>query len=411
MNRKGGVPKTMKKRADRIVEPVGRKAVPVPAPAPIVKEEQPLPRASYKPAIFFALLSLFRIVLQPIYTGLKTTGIIGRPDYTHYGNCTITPGPKFCEHEILVDGVVYLSCDANRLNWNTVMGPLNNPDPKGSIWKYDIDKDEAVELTVSIDGDFHPLGMTYYDDKIYIINHQRTGPTIEIFTKEMRHIRTIPAHPEIRSANGIIAGPTGLYVTNDHTWPRLAHGYWATIEAVLNLVYPQTFITHIDHNNDVMTRAYSSFPFANGIASSDDGKIYVASSSSGSVTLFEPRNASTPLLRKIETLRFGYCLDNVHVVNGDVFVGGHPSFWSLIKLSRGHDVTSPSWISMARRGEQQVREGRQPIVNKEWDMRTLYHDDGTHFQTATGGVYDEKRNVLVAGGLYQDGVLVCRDVL
>ncbi|KAJ1307873.1 hypothetical protein OPQ81_001953 [Rhizoctonia solani] len=72
---------------------------------------------------------------------------------------------KFCEDgHIFAPGIAIFSCDPGRHEWNTVMGPMLNPDPRGNLWAlhYNSTTNEKLyplELTnFPTDADFHPLG-------------------------------------------------------------------------------------------------------------------------------------------------------------------------------------------------------------------------------------------------------------
>lgn len=463
------------------------------------------PRASRLPAIFFGCSALLQMVLIPTYAALKTTGMVGRSSYpSNYAapglvcEKVVEDGPKFCEHELLfhAEGLAVLSCDPGRHEWNTVMGPLRNPEPRGKLWLFDYaDTKNARELDLSgfpDSFDFHPLGLESFTDSLksslFVVNHQRTGPSIEIFSLdpsrgmslELTYQRSIPASSDIKSANAIAAlSHDEIYVTNDHVWPRLEQGsFWAMTESVLNILWAQTWITHIHIPSLSTTRAYTGFPFANGIAKGTDGSLYVASSSAGSVSRFEAINASTPLLRRMDEIKVGYSIDNIHIIpasghgggtrassssDGDdggtknpicqdsIVAGGHPSFITLIQQSKYglSGPKSPSWISLAtpiadneeqdhkssganddaseaydgKEGQGQAKQQggarettqqhkrdmkpHEPTAQKGWRKRTLFQDSGSYFQTATGGAIDFQRGVLVSGGLYETGVLVC----
>lgn len=433
--------------------------------------EQPVPftrpRASYVPALFFAATFLFKSFVPPTYNALKVLGLFGRGTlpsaYTAPGvSCAVEAldGPKFCEHEIVFEeeGVVLLSCDPGRGEWNTVMGPLKDPGPRGKLWLYDYaNTKRSRELALDhfpVEYDFHPLGIAHFSDALkttlFVINHRRTGPSIESFSIDpslglqmtLKHENTVPAQADIRSANGLVAlDHKHLYVTNDHAWTRLeAGGAWAMTETLTGPIYGRSWVTHIDLSQDppLLTRSAQGLPFANGIASGQGGTIYVASSSLGSVQVLERTNASSTLLRKKGEIQFGYAIDNVHVFastasstaggrGGDVvLVGGHPSFLSLVKLAANPhaDLVAPSWLSLATaRTETETEKDTKsravgsgkpswhaPTRNAAWDTRTLYQDDGHHFSSSTGAAVDSKRDVLVGTGLYETGVLVCRGV-
>ncbi|KAN0063219.1 hypothetical protein ACQY0O_004383 [Thecaphora frezii] len=165
----------------------------------------------------------------------------------------------YCEDVEVVEalGVAVLSCDPSRHGWNTVMGPLANPNPRGALWIYDYGSTPSTEdaTTPSASGlevvrlvdfpdrfDFHPLGISVHADagsdgraRLFVANHQRHRSTIEVF--DLRHrdatgegqgagweaiyVRTL-VHPlATHTPNSIHAlGPTSLLVTQDHFFAR-----------------------------------------------------------------------------------------------------------------------------------------------------------------------------------------------
>ncbi|ORY85504.1 hypothetical protein BCR37DRAFT_240059 [Protomyces lactucae-debilis] len=428
------------------------------------------PRATRLPAYFMAASLCFRVFLSPMWQLAHTAGALGRPAYpvnytpnpvvcTVQGNSSMTAadGPKFCEHEVMLKdaGLVILSCDPNRGEWNTVMGPLNDPSGRGRLFAYNYAKQAAPEPIELVDfpanSDFHSLGIDYFADaektSLFVVNHQRTGPSIEVFTFDpahpllAKHRMTIPAHKDIKSANGITAlGHNAFYVTNDHSWTRLMDGpLKAMTETFGSAILGRGWIAHVqwqDQGQLEYMRAYTGLPFPNGLAKGSNNTLFM-SSSAGAVHVFQPANSSTPLLIQREFIPLGYALDNIAVTTetkdgkpSDVLVvGGHPNFAMLRQLAGNphaarSELYSPSWITLARRrslhqiehpkevakrsGEKNKR--YEPKHHKDWDLQTLFQDDGRYFGTSTGGSVDLARGVLIGTGLYETGFLRCEGI-
>ncbi|EKM78729.1 hypothetical protein AGABI1DRAFT_107224 [Agaricus bisporus var. burnettii JB137-S8] len=184
----------------------------------------------------------------------------------------------------LTERKLVLGCDRNRPNWNTVMGPLRDPNPIASLWLYTdseqktsfvstiastqvkakaasiLDKirnaatgkvsEEPQVITKSVTEttgpnlrrlelknypkghDFHPLGLEIwpsYDGNssyLYAINHARARTVIEQFILDpsdptaATHIRTI-SHSWFISPNSLaLTSPDSFYVSNDHLFTR-----------------------------------------------------------------------------------------------------------------------------------------------------------------------------------------------
>ncbi|BFZ55053.1 hypothetical protein PYCC9005_002091 [Savitreella phatthalungensis] len=475
--------------------------------APAAERRKP----SMLPAILFAGSIVIRMVVMPLVAFLAVGGITTRSSYpqAYTGkdvSCTVEAldGPLFCEHELVFaeQGVALLSCDPGRGEWNTVMGPLDKPDPRGKLWLYDYaGSKKSTELDLQASGfpsdrDFHPLGLAKYasDDKLslFVVNHNRFGPTIEVFEgswtkKKASHAmqltwkKTFGPDEEIISANAIAAvDHDHLYVTNDHASTRLHSGSVASVfETFTGVLNPRSFVSHIDLRTGNITRAAERVPFANGIAYGRySTNIYVVSSTRGSVLVYDTTNPIK--LRRIDEIKFGYILDNIDVVERTVtqhnletlekeyfeteelYVGGHPKYFGSAGLlavkaaphtglsdvdpqaAPGDKRQAPSWISSARQfttyersrvksdkplNERPVHElyplsknatWHEPILKdnvrgkakgREWRKRTIYQNDGREFRTAAGMAIDVHRNIGVSGGLYEQGVLVCRGVM
>jgi hypothetical protein len=166
---------------------------------------------------------------------------------------------KYCEDAVfwervdrngaVVDKVLLLSCDPNRKAWNTVMGPLRDPSPRGALWFYDVGAVGAEPRRIALEGypeehDFHPLGLDVYPaqpnqpySNLFVVNHARNGSTIEQFTlswddPDRAHwVRTLSG-PELVAPNALaLTSPTSFYLTHDHRFTRRLPG-------ILGKTYP-----------------------------------------------------------------------------------------------------------------------------------------------------------------------------
>lgn len=155
-------------------------------------------------------------------------------------------------------GAALLSCDPGRRRWNTVMGPLEEPEPRGALWVLPTWANVSEKLpkptllpvyNLPVTKQFHPLGVHLFQDTLFVVNHAADATTIEVFAlahdgrsgrghgdgvgydeaADGSHdhgysatwMRTI-AHPLLtHTANsvGVVTSPAGeawLLVTNDH---------------------------------------------------------------------------------------------------------------------------------------------------------------------------------------------------
>ncbi|KAF5359748.1 hypothetical protein D9756_003382 [Leucocoprinus leucothites] len=203
-----------------------------------------------------------------------------------------------------------LGCDLNRHNWNTVMGPLRDPNPRATLWLYTEltentanvgagspptgAKEKAASILDKIRGtvkktpeeipqpstkahkpelrklelknypeghDFHPLGIEIWPSYggngsyLYAVNHARARTVIEQFLLDpsdvntATHIRTI-SHPWFISPNALaLTSPDSFYVSNDHLFTRrlpILGKFVPITETILGL--PFSFVAHVTLN-------------------------------------------------------------------------------------------------------------------------------------------------------------------
>lgn len=149
---------------------------------------------------------------------------------------------SFCEDaEDIGSGWVLFSCDLNRGHWNTVMGPLRDPRPRGGLWVWSAASGATSEphllpLTgYPLHADFHPLGTSYHagSGRLFVVNHGREAGSIEVFdiTRgdesdvasrwEALYVRTLRHPLATHTPNSLVAlSPYSVLVTNDHLFAR-----------------------------------------------------------------------------------------------------------------------------------------------------------------------------------------------
>jgi hypothetical protein len=297
----------------------------------------------------------------------------------------------------VIDKVLLLSCDPNRKAWNTVMGPLSDPSPRGALWFYNIGGDAigagapAQPRRIILEGypdshDFHPLGFDIYPShpnqpysNLFVVNHARHNSTIEQFTlswhepDRAKWVRTISG-PELVAPNALaLTSPTSFYLTHDHRFTRRLPGVLGKtlpiIETILAL--PLAWATHVNVTDKVRvdtTKAPQSqsqspsalatktqthteivashIPFANGVAISPDGtQAAIASSALGEI-FFYARDITTQALSLRARVPTPFSPDNVmYDSRGSLVVAGHPYFPALAAVAANHTgARSPSWV-------------------------------------------------------------------
>ncbi len=158
---------------------------------------------------------------------------------------------KFCEDLESIPGLpvgeetVLISCDANRGGWNTVMGPLKNPGPRGTLFTYQYPTtpqqgrerakaNEVKLINFPDETEFHPLGLSVFEPnhetsqmgegrRLFVVNHRKHRSSIEVFDLFLQaeerqweaHWRRSIVHPlATHTPNSIHAlTPTSFVVT------------------------------------------------------------------------------------------------------------------------------------------------------------------------------------------------------
>lgn len=382
----------------------------------------------------------------------------------------------FWEHRdangIVVERPVILSCDAGRRKWNTVMGPLHDPEPRGSLWLY-------VSEPLVTDGrhksalpsrkrahpiflanypsnhDFHPLGIAIWpshggnSSNLFVVNHARKRTVIEQFVlspekpTEAVHIRTI-MNPYFLSPNALaLTSPTSFYVTNDHLMtrrlPHLLGHILPEIESTLAL--PLAFVLHVTLNDSTpnkdsiasvqFAKMFTSFP--NGIALSPSGdEVAIACSPMGQVGIFR-RDPTTNALTPKYTVSVPFLADNVHYKKehdgpASLIVAGHPNLPSLKKVAIGvTGAVAPSWVvavvpkseddkNLRTTFDSEAPTSAATRITKDgvgWTLKTLFQSGGDEenggFGGSATGLVDPDSGALWVTGLYaREGAIMCK---
>ncbi|KAK7033125.1 hypothetical protein R3P38DRAFT_2700561 [Favolaschia claudopus] len=318
--------------------------------------------------------------------------------------------------------VVLITCDPGRVDWNTVMGPLRNPDPHGNLWLLAMGK-ESVPQRITFDNypaghDFHPLGIAIspFDgdtpSNLFIVNHARERTVIEQFTMSpasavATHVRTLSS-PYFISPNSIsLTSSSSFYVSNDHFMTRRLPWGLGNVLPVIEtfLTLPLGYVSHITLDpaptalKPILEHKFAALflPFANGVSISPDGlRVAIASSTPANVHIYS-RNPANNVLKYVKRIPVQFHPDNLDFdATGALIISGHPHFFSLAKMKEDPaKLRAPSWVSALGVATDEVQ--------------TLFQSDGTYFSSSTTGLRDSKTNSLYVLGLYESGVLVCRE--
>lgn len=341
---------------------------------------------------------------------------------------------------------VLLSCDPGRQEWNTVMGPLLDPEPHGSLWLYNPASSASTAERITLEGypakhDFHPLGIEIYPSfngnasNLFVVNHARARTTIEQFTLsptsplKASYVRTITS-PYFISPNSIaLTSPTSFYVTNDHLFTRRLPFPFApvlpTAETMLGL--PLSWVGHVslDDASGELEHTFSKLgvAFANGVSISPDGKVVAVAATGANAIGFYKQNEATKTLEHTHNVPVPFSPDNIAFTeDGDLVVAGHPHFLSLVKVAKKKSTTTPSWVVSISRREIEAEaapftikddlKAPVPVSSKvssvaSHQVRTLFQSDGAGFGSSTSGLVDSLTGKLFVTGLYEKGLLVC----
>ncbi|OCL02849.1 putative paraoxonase [Glonium stellatum] len=328
-----------------------------------------------------------------------------------------------CEDALLDEamGLAILSCDVGRDKWNTVMGNFHKEVPSGALYIYDysnpdLSDDEALKrLTLadfpSGDTDFHPLGIEYYmpTSTLYVVNHARTGSTIEIFRLSVSsftatHVRTL-RHPLVHTPNSIAAiSDMEIYFTNDHYFPVRKSPLLAKAETFLAV--PGGSVVHIDLTTD-SARSVAHIPFANGIAVLNETTLAVSSSSKPGIYIYAMTKQRDLVLQKV--VRVPSLVDNISVdENGKLLIAGHPHVPSFLTVSGSRALCNSE---KQKESESEVCKVRAPSWVGEWTedagLTELYQ--GLEYETSSTAIRDAKRGVGIVTGLYAKGIMVWKE--
>lgn len=351
-------------------------------------------------------------------------------------------------HGALTDRHVLLGCDPNRKAWNTVMGPLRDPDPRGHLFLY-VPRTHAVHRVALVGyppaHDFHPLGMDVTPSEsgapstLFVVNHARARTTVEQFVldparpAEAQYVRTLRA-PYFVSPNALaLTSPTSFFVSNDHLVTRRLPGWIGRVLPLVETIagLPLSWVAHVAvHASDVdadgvaltHTLAVPGIPFANGVALSPArDHLAIASTSLGRVYIYTvaPASASStaaPALTLAHTIPVPFFPDNlVYDDDGALIVTGHPHFPALVGVAANKtDARAPSWVVSITPSGGEKRYDTAPVPVERFtphvethNVETLFQSDGSVFGSSSTTLRDVRTGTIYVAGLYQQGILAC----
>ncbi|KAF8699300.1 serum paraoxonase arylesterase 2, partial [Rhizoctonia solani] len=343
---------------------------------------------------------------------------------------------KFCEDGlVLAPGVSVFSCDPNRHEWNTIMGPMLDPSRRGSLWALHYtstatEKPYPLKLTnFPINADFHPLGieLTPRDSagtsRLLVINHRRQNTTIEVFRIHLEsHLvslayETTLTHASFVAPNAIAAiSPTQFFLSHDHYFTRRMAWPWNKIlpplETFLALPLSRVDLVSFETRSgtpkgvrNVQTVA-RNIAFANGVAVSDDGStLAIASTTRAQVQLYSKDETS---IRFVTSVRVPFSVDNIAFAGDELLTAGHPYLPEFMALVKRKSNRAPSYVSA-------IAPSLQAGLGKSWltrvsagaNVTTRFMSDGSFLGTSSGAFADLEMQTMFVVALYGSGVAKC----
>ena len=233
--------------------------------------------------------------------------------HSHFdGRCTSVYGLNGPEDITILDnGIALISADDR---WKTLAGiPV-----QGKILSYDLNDPQAqlVNMTQDIEFEFHPHGISTYENKngvirLFAVNHTSNGNTIEAFVFQddrLIHLETI-SDPLLISPNDLVMlDEDRFYVTNDHgtrtSFGKMAEEYLQL--SLANILFYDGESFHI---------AMEGLSYPNGINKSLNGdNIYVSESIDKTLSICS-RDSENNTLTIEKEIYLDSGLDNIESVS------------------------------------------------------------------------------------------------
>ncbi|KAI6003381.1 hypothetical protein EDC04DRAFT_3146955 [Pisolithus marmoratus] len=343
------------------------------------------------------------------------------------------------EEDNVTNRLILLSCDPGRRAWNTIMGPMDDPDPSGDLWIYSTETGSLSPITLANypEGhDFHPTGMDAYPSKagapsnLFVVNHARQNSTIEQLVLDpaqptvATYVRTLTS-PYFVAPNAIaLTSPTSFYLTTEHLMTRRLPGLFGSILPTIETIggLPLTWVAHITVLPDGAIQhkfAALGIVFANGVALSHDGLHLAVASSSLAKVHFYRRDPSTNELTHDRDVIVPFGSDNV------IWSPSPPIFTDVVENKPG--AKAPGWAVSIRpigaRGSEDQKDSHSKTTGYDFraplsasaiapasstdEVETIFQSDGSVYGTSSTGLIDTRTGTFYLTSLFEDGLLVC----
>ncbi|KAJ1304412.1 hypothetical protein OPQ81_005560 [Rhizoctonia solani] len=324
--------------------------------------------------------------------------------------CTDIEELKACEKLVIhPSGLVYLACTPSpesRIDWMPSLFNLNSSALRGrASTDYVATYDPSSHLVTRLDmvGMKDPRGLNVHGldivaDEIdpdilwmYLVNHRppldpladarRIGadPVIEVFktrlgSNTIEWIRTFEYSSLIVSPNDVVGGSDGkeVWFTNDR---RAKTGQVrALVEGLFRVKSTSVRYCHSDRGCKI---AADELYGSNGLARTQDGRFWVASTFGGYITVHE-RQADNSLA-PTEVIQVGFPIDNLAVSpDGSVIAATLPKMIDLMKAAHNTSLTAPSSAHRIS-----LNTGRESYFGEKYKVQKIYEDNGDLGSSAT----------------------------
>ncbi|CAE6408833.1 unnamed protein product [Rhizoctonia solani] len=344
---------------------------------------------------------------------------------------------RFCEDGlVLVPGISIFSCDPNRHEWNTVMGPMLDPSRRGRLWALHYtstttEKPYPLELIkFPANADFHPLGIELVPSdstgasRLLVINHRRQNTTIEVFriqldphSVSLAHEATL-THTSFVAPNAIAAiSPTEFFLSHDHYFTRRMPWPWNKIlpplETFLALPLGRVDLISFDARPGKGVRKFQTIArniaFANGVAVSADGStLAIASTTRAEVQLYSKNETS---VKFVSSVRVPFSVDNIAFAGDQLLAAGHPYLPEFMALVKRKSNRAPSYVSTISPRQTGLGESWLARISAGANVTTAFMSDGSFLGTSSGAFVDLETRTMFVVALYGSGVAKCDHVV
>lgn len=287
----------------------------------------------------------------------------------------------------LSTGMAYISADRRRPH-------LRPNEENGGIFGYSLQSLPTVpeHLTEDLPFDFHPHGLGLHSEsgRLFVVNHRRSGDSVEIFRiggEDLEHIEAISGDLLYNANDVFPVGERNFYVTRDQ-------GSRYEGLQFLERFFRLRRSSLLFFDGEEFREAASGFAFANGVVGTEDGRLFVADTIAGEIRLFQ-QEGEEGRLTPLSTLRLRTGVDNLNLDDeGLLWVGAHPKLFTFVEYAGDRDRNSPSQVLRIRRSE-----------GGDYLVRQVYSSRGEYLSGSSAAAV--WRDYLLIGSVFDQRFLLC----